>query len=51
MPAHIYLQSVHNIAIERSWLRLRLGFGDTAVQAFERGIHDGLYDDQNPEHV
>ena len=51
MPAHVYLQSIHNIAIERSWLRLRLGFGDTAVAAFEQGVHNGIYNDQNPEHV
>ncbi|KAJ7586523.1 hypothetical protein C8J56DRAFT_730405, partial [Mycena floridula] len=28
LAAHVYLRSVHNISIERSWLRLRLDFGD-----------------------
>jgi hypothetical protein len=43
LPAHVYLRSVHNISIERSWLRLRLDFGDNVVQAFLNGVKDGYY--------
>ena len=50
LPAHVFLRSVHNVTIERSWLRLRMGFGDNATQWFEHGINEGLYnphDDAN----
>ena len=49
LPAHVYLRSVHNVSIERSWLRLRLDFGDNAVIAFERGSGEYGYNDQDPE--
>ena len=48
LPAHIYVQSVHNISIERSWLRLRLEWGNNAVQIFNDGIQAGLY---NPHDI
>ncbi|KAJ7084796.1 hypothetical protein B0H15DRAFT_381633 [Mycena belliarum] len=47
--AHTYLRSVHNISVERSWLRLRLDFGDTAVLSFNQGVADGKYDSGDPE--
>jgi len=50
LPAHVFLRSVHNVTIERSWLRLRMGLGDNAIQWFESGINEGLYnpyDDAN----
>lgn len=50
LPAHVFLRSVHNITIERSWLRLRMGLGDNAIQWFEKGINEGFYnphDDAN----
>jgi hypothetical protein len=50
LPAHIYLRSVHNISIERSWLRLRLEWGDNAVIAFEKGKDEGIYNPDDPEH-
>lgn len=43
LPAHVYLRSVHNISIERSWLRLRLDWGDNVVLFFNKGIEDGFY--------
>ncbi|KAJ7575708.1 hypothetical protein C8J56DRAFT_799842, partial [Mycena floridula] len=46
LPAHVYLRSVHNISIKRSWLRLYLDFSDNAVLCFENGIAAGIY---NPE--
>ncbi|KAF8639055.1 hypothetical protein AX17_001751 [Amanita inopinata Kibby_2008] len=46
-PAHVYLRSVHNISIERSWLRLRLDWGDNAVIVFEKGKEDGIYNPDN----
>uniref|UniRef100_A0A8H8CM95 Integrase core domain-containing protein n=1 Tax=Psilocybe cubensis TaxID=181762 RepID=A0A8H8CM95_PSICU len=48
LPAHVYLRSVHNISIERSWLRLRLKWGNNAVIIFNRGIDAGLY---NPDDI
>ncbi|KIM43482.1 hypothetical protein M413DRAFT_443403 [Hebeloma cylindrosporum] len=50
-PAHVYVRSVHNIAIERSWLRLRLEFGDSAVICFKKGKEDGIYLPHLPEHM
>ena len=50
LPAHVFLRSVHNVAIERSWLRLRMGLGDNAIHWFEYGINEGMfnqYDDAN----
>ncbi|KAJ6632401.1 hypothetical protein B0H10DRAFT_2159630 [Mycena sp. CBHHK59/15] len=43
LPPHMYLRSVHNISIERQWLRLRLDFGDSSVLNFNQGIADGKY--------
>ncbi|KAF8812040.1 hypothetical protein BYT27DRAFT_7221251 [Phlegmacium glaucopus] len=43
LPAHVYVRSVHNISIERSWLRLRLEWGNNAVQIFNDGVQSGLY--------
>ena len=50
LPAHVFLHSVHNVSIERSWLRLRLEVGDNAVIAFEKGIEDGIYRVSDPAH-
>ncbi|KAJ6515066.1 hypothetical protein C8R47DRAFT_1206416 [Mycena vitilis] len=47
--AHTYLRSVHNISVERSWLRMRLDFGDTAVLNFYQGVRDGKYDCDDPD--
>ncbi|KAJ7139308.1 hypothetical protein C8R44DRAFT_605998 [Mycena epipterygia] len=49
VQAHTYLRSVHNISVERTWLRLRLDFGDTAVLNFNQGIAEGLYDSNDPD--
>ena len=50
-PAHVYVRSIHNIAVERSWLRLRLEFGDNAVIVFKQGEDDGVYLAHIPEHA
>lgn len=50
LPAHRYVRSVHNIGIERSWLRLRLELGNNAVLAFRRGIDDGIYNSSDTKH-
>jgi hypothetical protein len=50
LPAHIYLRSIHNISIERSWLRLRLDWGDNAVVVFEKGKEEGIYNPDDPQH-
>ena len=44
LPAHVFLRSVHNVVIERSWLRLRMGLGENALHWFEHGINEGMYD-------
>ncbi|KAG9316859.1 hypothetical protein JVU11DRAFT_2931 [Chiua virens] len=48
LPAHVYLWSIHNIAIERSWLRLHLDWGDNVVLFFNQGIEDGQYNPNDP---
>ncbi|OCH84308.1 hypothetical protein OBBRIDRAFT_808335 [Obba rivulosa] len=50
LPAHVFLRSVRNISIERSWLRLRLDFGDNVVAFFERGEESGVYRPQDPDY-
>jgi hypothetical protein len=50
-PAHVYVRSVHNIAVERSWLRLRLEFGDNTVIVLKQGEDDGIYLAHIPEHA
>lgn len=52
LPAHVYLRSVHNISIERSWLRLRMEFGNTAVTRFNEGLAEvgGPYNSNNSCH-
>ena len=47
LPPHNYVRSVHNISVERSWLRLRLDFGNNAVTVFKQGINDGQYNSAN----
>jgi hypothetical protein len=51
LPAHVYVRSIRNIAVERSWLRLRLDLGDNAVLFFNKGIEDGLYNPNNPQQL
>ena len=41
--AHTYMRSIHNTSIERSWLQLKLDFGNNAVEIFNKGIEDGVY--------
>jgi hypothetical protein len=50
LPAHVYICSIHNSSIERAWLRLRLDFGDNAVNFFNNGIESGMYNPDNPQH-
>lgn len=45
------MRSVHNISIERAWLRLRLEFGDSAVIVFKKAEEDGVYLSHIPEHA
>jgi len=48
--AHEYVRSVHNISVERSWLRLRLDWGNNAVEVFHEGIHQGIYQPTDEHH-
>lgn len=51
LAPHVYLRSIHNVPIERSWLRLRLDFGENGLITFKRGIDEGIYDDQDPDQL
>lgn len=50
VPAHRFLRSVHNIVIERGWLRLRSLWGDNVYLEYMKGIEAGLYDENNEVH-
>jgi hypothetical protein len=50
ITAHQYVRSVHNIAIEHSWLCLRLDFGDNIVQIFEDREVRGIYKPNDADH-
>jgi hypothetical protein len=50
LPAYNYLQSIHNISSECSWLCLRLDFGDNAVLFFKKGIEGGVYNPDDANH-
>lgn len=45
LPAHRFLKSVHNITIEKGWLRLRLEWGDNVHVFWNAGMH--LYNPDN----
>ncbi|KAJ7021740.1 hypothetical protein C8F04DRAFT_972311 [Mycena alexandri] len=49
VPPHVYLRSVHNISVERQWLRLRLDFGDNCVLTFNKGTEDLKYNSNDPD--
>jgi len=51
LPAHIYLQSVHNISIEWSWRHLCVDFGDNTVLEYWKGEHSGIFRFDIPLHV
>jgi hypothetical protein len=46
LPAHRFIQSIHNITIERGWLRLRLQWGDNVKVFWEVGA--GIYNESDP---
>lgn len=47
--AYRYSRSIHNIVIERSWGKLRIAMGDTAVIVFETGEANGIYNPDDPQ--
>ncbi|KAJ7145031.1 hypothetical protein C8R46DRAFT_918900 [Mycena filopes] len=49
LPPHVYLRSVHNVSVERQWLRLRMDFGDNCAATFNQGVIDGRYNSNNPD--
>lgn len=51
LPPHVYVRSIHNISIKKSWLRLRLDWGNNAVQIFKEGIQLGLYNPNNKDEL
>ncbi|RXW23239.1 hypothetical protein EST38_g2615 [Candolleomyces aberdarensis] len=48
VPAHSYVTSTHNIAVERGWRRIREHWGDNAFLRFNEGISEGLYNPDDP---
>ena len=46
LPAHRFLKSVHNIVIERGWLRLRTQWGDNVKLFFDSG--ESRYNPNDP---
>ncbi|KAF5391647.1 hypothetical protein D9757_002336 [Collybiopsis confluens] len=48
LPAHWFLQSIHNITIERGWLRLRLDWGDNVKIFWDAGSN--IYNESNETH-
>ncbi|KAG1845558.1 hypothetical protein F4604DRAFT_1662541 [Suillus subluteus] len=46
LPAHRFLKSVHNITIERGWLRVRVQWGDNVKIFWEAG--EEIYNDMDP---
>lgn len=51
LMAHLYMWSMHNISIERQWLKLCLNWGDTAILDYQKGIDEGLYNPQNAQEL
>ncbi|KAJ7190707.1 hypothetical protein GGX14DRAFT_407784 [Mycena pura] len=49
-PAHVYVRSVHNVSVERTWLRLRKELGNTVLLDYMAGVNDGVYSDDDAEH-
>ncbi|KAG1725924.1 hypothetical protein EDB19DRAFT_1914861 [Suillus lakei] len=46
LPAHQFLKSVHNIMIERGWLRVRVQWGDNVKVFWEAG--EEIYNNMDP---
>jgi hypothetical protein len=46
LPAHRFLKSIHNITIERGWLRVRVQWGDNVKVFWEAG--EEIYNDMDP---
>ncbi|KAF8324691.1 uncharacterized protein EI90DRAFT_3281949 [Cantharellus anzutake] len=47
-PAHRFLQSIHNITIERGWHRLKVQWGDDVLVFYQHGIDEGICNLSNP---
>ncbi|EFI28278.1 hypothetical protein CC1G_14303 [Coprinopsis cinerea okayama7 len=43
LPAVRYMRSVHNISIERAWLRLRLDWGNNAHSVYTKGLEENVF--------
>lgn len=50
VPAHRFLKSVHNIVVERGWLRLRLVWGDNVYIEYAKGVDLGIYNENDVVH-
>jgi len=50
VPAHRFLRSVHNIVIERGWLRLRSVWGDNVCLEYMQGVENDIYDESDGIH-
>jgi len=47
LPAHLFVESIHNTPIERGWLRMRLQWGDNVIVFWEAGRD--LYNPTDPD--
>jgi hypothetical protein len=49
LPAHVYLRSVHNILVERGWVRTRFDFTNNVLVFYKAGIDSGKYNPDDPD--
>lgn len=49
LPAYLYMRSVHNVSIERSWRTLKVDFGDNAVILYNE--FPDCFEPNNANHV
>ena len=49
LPAHVYLRSIHNTPIERTWRAFHVGLGDNAIKAYQSEADRGMYNPEDAE--
>ncbi|KAF5319802.1 hypothetical protein D9611_012894 [Ephemerocybe angulata] len=46
-----YMRSIHNISVERSWGRMKIEWGNNAVNIYQTGIQEGKFDPESEDQV